>query len=49
MSLCHTYSAALQLHQLLLADAKLAVTGVDSEPKMIKKAREIPMAQLMPL
>jgi ubiquinone/menaquinone biosynthesis C-methylase UbiE len=25
---------------LLLADAKLSVTGVDNEPKMIKKARE---------
>jgi len=26
--------------QLLLADAKLAVTGVDNEPKMIKRAHE---------
>jgi tRNA (cmo5U34)-methyltransferase len=32
--------------QLLLADAKLAVTGVDSEPKMIKKARERLTAEL---
>lgn len=31
---------------LLFADAKLAVTGVDNEPKMIKKARERLTAEL---
>ena len=32
--------------QLLLADTKLAVTGVDNEPKMIKRARERLAAEL---